>query len=81
MDKNWLCDCRQRVEVTGSYSLWRLVPSGALQSLYGKPILFNIFISDLQQVMDCTYIKFGDDMKLERTSNRVKAGLPCKNIA
>lgn len=42
--------------------------SGALRGLYGKPVLFNIFISNPQQVMDCTYVKFEDGMKLEETT-------------
>lgn len=52
----------------GLFSTWRPVTSEALQDPCGKPILFIIFITDLEQVMECTFVKFADNTKLEGTS-------------
>ena len=63
----WLTDRRQRVVVDGEFSNWKPVLSGVPQGSVLGPILFLIYVNDLEEGVTSKILKFADDTKLFTT--------------
>jgi hypothetical protein len=61
---NWLSNRKQRVICNGSTSKWKSVLSGVPQGSVLGPLLFTIYINDLEDSIKSKLLKFADDTKL-----------------
>ena len=69
--EQWLTDRRQRVVVDGEVSSWKSVLSGVLQGSVLGPILFLVYIDDLEVGVTGNILKFADDTKLFRKTKEI----------
>ena len=61
--EQWLTDRRQRVVVDGEVSNWKSV-SGVPQGSVLGPLLFLIYINDLDDNITSNVLKFADDTSI-----------------
>ena len=71
--RNWLRNRTHRVVVGGTLSEQGIVGSGVPQGSVLGPLLFLIYINDLDRVIESTQAKFADDAKLGGLVNSLEA--------
>ena len=76
--EQWLTDRRQRVVVDGEVSSWKSVLSGVPQGYVLGPILFLVYINNVEEGVTGKILKFPDDTKLFRKGKEIGDKKNCK---
>ena len=69
--EQWLTDRRQRVVVDGEVCSWKSVLSGVLEGSVLGPILFLVYINDLEEGLTGKILKFAYDTKLFTKTKKI----------
>ena len=69
--EDWLSGRKQRVVINGKSSEWTIVSSGVPQGSVLGPILFIIYINDIDENINCKISKFADDTKIANKADSV----------
>ena len=76
--EQWLTDRRQRVVLDGEVSNCKPVLSGVPQGSVLGPILFLLYINDLEEGVTSKILKFADDTKLFRKLREMGINNKCR---
>jgi len=74
---NWLSDRKLRVVLNGQFSDWRHVLSGVPQRSVLGPLLYLIYINDIDKSVGGKILKFADDTK---TYNKIRSDDDIANL-
>ena len=69
--EQWLTDRKHRVVVDGGVSSWKSVLCGVPQGSLLGPILFLVYINDLEEGVTDSILKCADDTKLLRKTKEI----------
>ena len=69
--EQWLTEVRQRVVVDGEVSSWKSMLSGVPQGSVLGPILFLVYINDLEEGVTGKILKFADETNLFRKTKKI----------
>ena len=79
--EQWLSGRLQRVGINGNLSSWQRVTSGVPQGSVLGPVLFLIYINDLEDGVTNWILKFADDTKMfGKVNNQREADIMQKDI-
>ena len=79
--EDWLSNRRQHVVINSKSSNWRDVKSGVPQGSVLSPILFLIYVNDIDEGLICMVSKFADDTKITSKVTTIANKLQFQSIS